>query len=206
VTSRRRFLQIGITATAWPLASKAAVAAGLDVGTSSLAIYKVVVDERFAESVEFGGRANGLGLDVQAISGDMTRLWYDDLYHEWQRRPVAIAGLTAHGPMFCLEMLGRDQGLRVVFKGVHAVDRSGTLRHALSGPIEMLDAALELGDDGEGWTCRIADVIARCPRGRSEISTRATEAAGGASETSGLSRGTQRETLYSWVIAPAARG
>jgi hypothetical protein len=47
------------------------------------------------------------------MAGDMTRFWYDDLYHRWRQGPAAIAGLTGHGPLFCLERLGWEQRLRV---------------------------------------------------------------------------------------------
>jgi len=76
-------------------------------------LYKVVYDERFPQSVAFGREAMRAGYAVHAIRGDMTDLWYDDLYLEWRRQPVAIAGLTAHGPLFCLERLAWDFGMRV---------------------------------------------------------------------------------------------
>jgi hypothetical protein len=37
----------------------------------------------------------------------------------WTKQPVAIAGLTAHGPLFCLERLAWDHGMRVVFRAEH---------------------------------------------------------------------------------------
>ncbi len=77
------------------------------------ALYKVIYDERFPLSVAFGREAMRSGLAVHAIRGDMTDLWYDDLYLQWRRQPVAIAGLTAHGPLFCLERLAWDFGMRV---------------------------------------------------------------------------------------------
>ena len=46
----------------------------------------------------------------------MTRFWYDDLYHRWREGPAAIAGLTAHGPLFCFEQLARDLRMRVVLR------------------------------------------------------------------------------------------
>ncbi|HZF14760.1 MAG TPA: hypothetical protein VE046_02345 [Steroidobacteraceae bacterium] len=77
------------------------------------ALYKVIYDERFPLSVAFGHEALRAGLAVHAIRGDMTDLWYDDLYPQWRRQPLAIAGLTAHGPLFCLERLSWDFGMRV---------------------------------------------------------------------------------------------
>jgi hypothetical protein len=200
MTSRREFLQIGIAASAWPLASQAALAAGFDgfggAGTGampSLPLYKVVYDIRFAASVAFGRRAASLGSSVHAIRGDMTRLWFDDIYHRWQESPVAIAGLTAHGPLFCFERLAWDQGLRVVFRAEH-----GLTEHVLSGPESLLVEARSVLANAD-WAAEMATVVTRCPSGRAEIGSGAVGCARG----SGLLPAD--EPLYSWVIAPAAR-
>jgi len=199
MTSRREFLQIGIGASALPLATHAARAAGFDAlgaamgSVPSLPLYKVVYDTRFAASVAFGHRAASLGVPVHAIEGDMTRLWFDDVYHRWNKSPVAIAGLTAQGPLFCFERLAWDQGLRVVFRAEH-----GATEHVLSGPESLLsDARSALANTD--WAAEMATVVTRCPSGRAEIGA----AAFGYARGSGLSPAD--EPLYSWVIAPAAR-
>ena len=130
-------------------------------------LYKVLYDLRFPESVAFARRAATLGVDVHAIEGDMTRFWYDDLHHRWQRGPAAIAGLTAHGPLFCLERLAWDQGMRVVFRAEHKFAGSTCVAHELNGPIAMLrDTSRPETND---WAARMADVVTQCPRGRAEI-------------------------------------
>ena len=146
MTSRREFLQIGITATAWPLAP-AAVRAAEEISSAPLPLYKVIFDRRFAVSVEFAERAKSLGLATHGITGDMTQFWYDELYHRWKAGPAAIAGLTAHGPMFCFEQLARDQGMRVVFRAEHKLGPAG-LVHTLTGPLAMLDGSMALE---RGW-------------------------------------------------------
>ena len=199
MTSRREFLQIGIAASAWPLATQAARAGGFDelggaIGSlPSLPLYKVVYDTRFASSVAFGRRAASLGASVHAIQGDMTRLWFDDIYHRWKESPVAIAGLTAQGPLFCFERLAWDQGLRVVFRAEH-----GAMEHVLSGPESLLIEARDALANVD-WPAAMATVVTRCPSGRAEIGSAAVGCATG----TGLS--SADEPLYSWVIAPAAR-
>jgi hypothetical protein len=76
--------------------------------------YKVIFDERFPASVAFGVEWIARGAAVHAIRGDITDLWFHDLDLQWKKRPAAIAGLTAHGPLFCLERLAWDHGMRVV--------------------------------------------------------------------------------------------
>ena len=84
---------------------------------SSERLYTVVCDERFDGSVAF---ANGLakrGVPVTRFRGDITDFWYRDLSLLWREHPVAIAGATTHGPLFCLERWAWDHGLRVTYRG-----------------------------------------------------------------------------------------
>ena len=76
--------------------------------------YKVIYDRRFPASVAFGDIWKARGAAVHAIRGDITGLWFHDLDLQWKKQPLAIAGLTAHGPLFCLERLAWDQGMRVI--------------------------------------------------------------------------------------------
>jgi hypothetical protein len=195
MTSRREFLQIGITATAWPLAPAAVRAAG-EISSASLPLHKVIFDRRFPASNEFAARAQSLGLAVHGIDGDMTRFWYDELYHEWRKRPAAIAGLTAHGPMFCFEQLARDQGMRVVFRAEHRLGAAG-VEHTLTGPLAMLNESTVLNGPGH-WARCMADVVAHCSRGRAEISSGFAVSPNAELE---LKPGT--DALYSWIIAAA---
>lgn len=198
MTSRREFLQIGITATAWPFAASALAEVASTRIVEPLPLYRVVVDRRFPEGLAFAERAEALGLQVRSIDGDMTRFWYDELYYRWREGPVAIAGFTAHGPMFCFEQLARDRRMRVVFRAEHAFQSAG-VEHSLTGPLSMLQRSLAL-DDSATWPTCMADVLARCPNGRAEIS-RTTAISPTRVRPVALDSG----SLYSWIIAPAAR-
>jgi len=193
MTNRREFLQIGVSASAWPLLSRAAQAAGLEQSGTAIRIATVVYDTRFADSVGFAERAAALGLATRPIEADMTRLWYDEIYHRWQREPAAIAGLTAHGPMFCFAELARDVRMRVVFRAEHRVAGT-TAAHAIRGPVAMLDEAVT-ACRGPRFGAALANVVSRCPQGRTEIAS------------AGVGRDTEPDesALYTWVIAPATR-
>jgi hypothetical protein len=200
MTSRREFLQIGIAAAStWPLASQVARASGIATQTTgALPLYKVVYDKRFPQSVSFAQRAQHLGVATHAIEGDMTSFWYDDVYHRWKQGPVAIAGLTAHGPMFCFEQLAMDQRMRVVFRAAHRPAVAGCVDHELTGPVGMLrDARDAIGRSD--WAAHMAELITQCPRGRTEI----VSATGRSAAQNAVP--VHAESLYSWVIAPAAR-
>jgi hypothetical protein len=157
----------------------------------------VVYDTRFAESVAFARRSGALGLRTHAIAGDMTRLWYDEIYHHWRQCPTALAGLTAHGPMFCFAELARDVGMRVVFRAEHRATADGAIAHACTGPASMVSATLDACDAPDRLWTAMADVVAQCPSGRTEI---ASAARVNGTATPG------RDPLYTWVIAPVVRG
>jgi hypothetical protein len=208
MTSRREFLQIGMAAGALPLASRAAFAqppagrprAGAAVEAGAVPLYKVVYDARFADSLAFAARARALDLPMHEIEGDITPFWYHELDAVWRagasslEQVTAIAGLTAHGPLFCLERLGWDQRLRVVFRAEHERAEAGGMDHRLSGPVSMLEAGHAAVESGGGWAGRLADVVAACPRGRTQVSSL---------RAAGAAHAPPAETLYSWVIARA---
>ncbi len=195
MASRRHFLQIGITATAWPLVSRVALASW--AGPVPLTpLLGVVYDTRFDESVAFARRSAALGLRTHAIAGDMTRLWYDEVYHHWRQRPTALAGLTAHGPMFCFAELARDVGMRVVFRAEHRATADGAIAHAFTGPVSLLSTALDACGTPDGLWTAMADVVARCPSGCTEIAS-ATRVSGTAAPGA--------DPLYTWVIAPVVK-
>jgi hypothetical protein len=200
MTSRREFLQIGVTASALSLAGRAAWAAPgrEDSAASSVALYKVLYDTRIPASAAFARRAESRGVPTYAMTGDMTRFWYDDLYHRWLAEPAAIAGLTAHGPMFCLERLAWDQGMRVVFRAEHTPIENGLVRHALTGPVGVLREAQSIAA-ASNWSDGLADLAMRLPNGRNEIGSV------GAVAATHLELPPHANALYSWVIAPARR-
>lgn len=112
-TSRREFLQAGLVASVLPV-TLSATGSAFPPPNARASFYKVIFDERFPASVLFGEGWKALGAPVHAIRGDITDLWFYDLDVQWKKRPVPIAGLTAHGPLFCLERLAWDHGMRVV--------------------------------------------------------------------------------------------
>lgn len=202
MTSRREFLQITFAASVLPLAAGAVEGTGPAVSARDRAdavpLYKVLYDTRFPASVAFARRVAAQGVVTQAMTGDMTQVWYDDLYHRWARGPAAIAGLTAYGALFCLERLAWDQRMRVVFRGEHKAAAPGSIAHDFTGAPEIVSAACRAAAE-PAWAAAMGDVVTRCPGGRAASTT---------AHTFRANRGTrvpESEPLFSWVIAPAAR-
>jgi hypothetical protein len=115
MASRREFIQAGIAASVLPMiVSAREITRQSFFGAQSF--YKVIFDQRFPASVAFAREMKQLGATVHGIEGDITDLWFHDLHAAWTKQPVPIAGLTAHGPLFCLERLAWDHGMRVTFR------------------------------------------------------------------------------------------
>ena len=207
MTNRREFLQIGVSATAWPLVSRTIQvrlqadptydATGLDPRPDLVSLSLVVYDTRFPQSVAFAERCAASGLRTCAIDADMTKLWYDEVYHRWKEGPQAIAGVTAHGPMFCFSELARDVRMRLVFRAAHRLAPDGIAAHDVNGPQTMVSEAIGACERRSGLGAAMAGVVTRCPVGRHEI----TSARLGTELVQ-----TDESALYTWMIAPATHG
>ena len=200
MTNRREFLQIGLTATAMPLAGGlfASTQAAAKEHVADIPLYKIVFDADFAQGRQFGEAAARLGVPFHAMArGDVTDFWYHDLDLAWRAAPQAIAGFTRHGPLFVLERLAWDRGMRVVLRAEHRPAGDGAIEHVLTGPSASLSRAAVLVPAGDEWMSVMAGVVSQCAAGCSApttqtIITRASQGLPG------------NEPFYSWVIAPRA--
>jgi len=118
MANRREFIQAGLAASMMPILATAREILPQPT-LSGFPFYKVIFDHRFPESVEFGSEMEKLGATVHGIHGDITDLWFHDLDQRWKQGPAPIAGMTAHGPLFCLERLAWDRGMRVLSRIDH---------------------------------------------------------------------------------------
>lgn len=120
MTTRRDFLQIALTAPLLPsslrLPSRDGLTDSLVAHARPGSLYTVLCDERFAESVAFAEEMSKRGTPVTRFRGDISDFWYRDLSMRWKDDSVAIAGVTTHGPLFCLERWGWDHGLRIAHR------------------------------------------------------------------------------------------
>lgn len=206
MTNRREFLHMGVAALSLPIAARAEASSGIFAGGDKQGaepsgeprterLYKILFDERYSVCARFAGEMERRVLPTQAIRADITRLWYDDLYHRWSKGPAAIAGMTAPGAIFCLEMLARDKGMRVALRVDHRSNRQ-RLQHEFTGPVESVALAAELETSAERWPEKMAEMVARFPAERGRAM--AARYSGPADRVRG-----QWEHLVTWVIAPA---
>jgi hypothetical protein len=165
-------------------------------------LHAVLVDERFAEAASFGASARLKGLSTRVVRGDVTDLWYGELYPHWKERAAPVAGLTAYAALFCLEQLAWDHRMRVIYRGAHSRGADGRVEHVLAGPQRIVQA---IGSTARcDWAAQVASSIA------------AVESLGGWTGFAPASGAYERRcftenavhspaTLYSWVIALPAR-
>ena len=111
MASRRTFLKAGLSATAAGLLARPIFA-----GIAEPHYYKAIFDERFEVARAFAAGAAERGIPAAAIHGDITRLFFDDLDLRWRQGPVWLAGYTLPASLFCLDLLARDRGMRVVHR------------------------------------------------------------------------------------------
>lgn len=123
MATRREFIQMSIAASALSIAGvPRAVAKGGDEAragtpTARPPLYTFIADDRFPESVAAGRTAAEQGIAVHVMrGGDITAFWFHDLSLRWKQEPVAIGGVTAHGPLFVLERLAWDHRMRVIVR------------------------------------------------------------------------------------------
>ncbi|HEY1961951.1 MAG TPA: hypothetical protein VGG69_06005 [Rhizomicrobium sp.] len=104
-----------------------------------------------------------------------------------------MAGLTEYGAFFCLERLGFDHGLRVIFRGEHRRINSHTALHRLFGAERTTMRDTLLGLQSNDWarhTAWVAAVAQAAPSMPMDF------------EIAGPARADQPRVLVSWVIGP----
>ncbi|MBV8905151.1 MAG: hypothetical protein JOZ22_16100 [Acidobacteriia bacterium] len=123
--TRRELIQASVLASLLPTHSNAAI---LLEQTPPPFFYKVIFDRRFPASIELANKLQAAGESIYGITGDITEIWFHDLYHRWKQGPAPIAGMTAPGALFCLERLAWDHGLRVLSRAYYpSADDSSAL-------------------------------------------------------------------------------
>lgn len=201
MTNRRNFLKMSAAAFAVPSTITNASSLLFSNPTtnpgfkSTPALYKVIFDDRFQESRSFAKEANRFGSTTFSINGDITEVWYRDLYLKWQQKPVAIAGLTTAASLFCLEQLARDQQLRVVFRADHNYRADGSVEHTLSGPHSLIQQEIGLTYSESDWAKRMARLVSHYPTSPAQQVTTIIN-------TPPQNWPFEKESLVSWVIAP----
>jgi hypothetical protein len=161
---------------------------------SPSAPFRVIFDRTLSEGLAFGAAAELGGAHVDAVGPDLGSFWMNTLEPLLKREPLTLAGLTAGAPLFCLELLCRNYGLRTVYRIEHVPGADGRTLHAFTGDPVLAACADRLGA-GADWPTAAAAMATEAVRGLQPAS--AIELLDlRAHERSALS-------LFTWMIAPA---
>ncbi len=151
MTNRRQFLQLIPLGTATAaLSAFAAPLAAMPVLDATQPLFKFVYDSRHRASAQLAsGMAVALGADhLHAMQGDITPFWYGELQQLWQQQALAVAGLTEAGPLFCLQQLAPQYGLRVVWQQELRSTEGATLVSWIIAPARSAASGTQQAQEG----------------------------------------------------------
>jgi len=200
MTSRRKFIGLGIGAAVLPGLAQAAEWSSMGWTQAGefgrLPLYKAIYEKAYVPAQGFAARMQQRGVVIHGIDADITGVWFNDLALQWRRRPVAIAGLTAPAALFCLEQLAWDHRMRVAFRATHMQHSDGTIEHRIQAPQTLAPQIRPSLDAEPGWGASMADLAMHCPLPGTSVATEL------AVDTRVVVDDVAVEPLVSWVIAP----
>ena len=202
MTSRRKFIGLGIGAAVLPGLTQAAEWSSMGwaeaKGLGRLPLYKAIYEKAYAPAQGFAARMQQRGVVSHGIDADITGVWFNDLALQWRRRPVAIAGLTAPAALFCLEQLAWDHRMRVAFRATHTQRPGGAIEHRIQAPQTLMPQIRQSLDAEPGWGALMADLAMHCPLPGTSVATEL------AVDTHVVVDDLAAGPLVSWVIAPVS--
>lgn len=203
MTNRRDFLKLGMATAAITFTAPAHKFPVCLTRTEELSVispYKILFDGRYPDSRAFAGELVRRGIAVEELrnNGNVTDFWYHDLYHQWLRKPVAIAGLTSPDSLFCLELLAADRKMHVIYRAEHRYLADDRIQHRGRGTDGVLAQLQDAAGSGNDWSRRLAGLVTNCPPANTGYS-------GKTCITDLTTPAKQRALLVSWVIAPVQR-
>ena len=128
---------VGVPRASGARPATAAFGATLDV---------VLVDRHLDGSRSFAAEVRARGITPYEFSSDAAGVWMRELEPRLRTRPVAIEGYTSAATLFCLQLLARDYGARVVQRrntpaGVVWIMSSSPMQRAPLAPLRSRRSA-----------------------------------------------------------------
>jgi hypothetical protein len=199
VTNRRDVLQSALALTTLPIAGALQSLSG----KNHFRRLDVVCDSSLPPSIAFANELSRHGSTTYSFAGDVTDLWYNTLHAKWRTAPLTLAGLTAHGPLFCLERLGWEYGLRLTFRSEHYGETLDSLLHSLDDPNTHAQDLSSWVAAGAAWPREVAGLLARDLRTLSQPLS--GPRVGGVRSAMAGDDSYSRYRFVSWVLSPIRR-
>ena len=199
MATRRAVLQSGTAATVLSL--------GLPVTTlaengfarqKTLPFFRVLYEQNIKESCDFAAASRAAGLDISGlVQGDVTSFWMHELSEVWPHKEASLMGLTTPGPLFCLEQLAPQFGMRVIFRAKHQADNPLCLD--MQGPDNLLEK-FKSDTVIRDWSVHLAGLMGACPEGLVRMTENRVFSKQPVFHSTRL---LEHKTLVAWIIAPA---
>lgn len=194
--TRRNILRGGLGLSIMPLLAGRTASAK---SSAVLNIENIWVDTSLEAGRAYADRAGNLGANVIEATVDKSRAMMSQLDLEWRDNPVPLAGVTTHGPMFTLEMLGRRHGMRLAYSAKMIRWENGTVGVDANGFDDLASATPIPGMSDANWAVEMADFTLSSPL------EKFTSAGTSANHQIGNKMaGSYDDPLYVWVIAPVS--
>jgi hypothetical protein len=197
--TRREMFQVCAGLAASPAVLASADAPGIETRRRHV-LRAVLVDRSnearmFAEPVRvFAEAVRARGLAVHELGSDLGDVYTGELAPCWRREGAApIAGLTAAAPLFYLERLAWDAGMRVVFLGRHVLE--SPMLHTVDGPRDAVDA-FQVTARVIDWRIALANLLPALPASAPTLEPLSAVRDAFIGED---------PALFSWVLAPVDR-
>ena len=195
--TRRTVLRMNAALLALPVASRVAAALA-DPELPPLA-GAVFFDDRVRDCAFFADYASKAGATIRSVGDDITALEYEALKTALARESGIIAGLTPEPMAFLFEVMARDAGRYLAFRGDHYYSGGKLFVHRFKPPLNLLNGSGPLpGIDGH-WTSELVDILRR-------FDPAAINSATSTTCSSGAHVPQHDFKLVSWVIAPLPEG
>ncbi len=190
--SRRNILRFAAAGAAGTLTSMSAWSVASKRIGSNRGLCRAIFDERYDECLVFARELEHRGAATSGIRNGLAALWYQDLRPRLRQTTLPLAGLTDRAALFCLEELARDVGMKVLYRIDRTVEPGGRLRHDITGPAAVVEAARNLGIEkrfGRAMALLASEMEARGPWNIASL------------KRTGPSSPQNGSVLVSWVIA-----
>ena len=140
MVDRRVFLQGSLGAAAALIGTARAAAAPTARRPAEAPPDVVIVDRGLAGGRAFATDARKRGVVPLEFSSDAGRIWMHELEPRLRLGPATIEGYTSAATLFCLELLARDYGARIVRRsetaaGVAWILSSSPMQRAALAPL-----------------------------------------------------------------------
>lgn len=190
--TRRNILRGGLGLSLAPLFAGRAAAKN----APQLTVQDIWVDTDLEAARAFATRAETLGANLIEATQTAARDLMPQLDLDWRTTPVPLAGVTTHGPMFTLEMLGRRHGMRLAYAANMIRWEDGSVGIDVTGTAALAGATPTPGKSDAAWAIEMADFT---------LASTLEDLTTGPQTTQQIGErfaGSYDDPLFVWVIAP----